>query len=273
MTAPGAFADSPVPQQNTDLDRCVEAFQQALNAGRRPPLEAFLPPACDATSVLLELVHVELEFRLKHGEPAGAAEYIARYPQLGNDAAVRCGLVAVEQRFRQRRAAPAGDNGAGEPPTVCLPHGPLPDGGAGSLPTVPGYEIRAQLGAGGTAVVYQALQLDLNRTVALKMLYPGAMGNPEQRARFRTEAEAVARLQHPHIVAVHAVGQHEGRPFLTMEFLAGGSLADRLRGEPQPPRQAAALLETLARAVQYAHEHGVVHRDLKPANVLLQIAD
>src|SRR5205823_2346131 len=109
----------------------------------------------------------------------------------------------------------------------------------------------------------------LNRTVALKMILAGTHADAEDRARFQTEAEAVAGLQHPNIVAVHEVGTHAGRPFFSLEYLEGGNLAGQLAGTPQPPRQAAALVETLARAVHYAHQRGIVHRDLKPANILL----
>jgi WD40 repeat protein len=136
-------------------------------------------------------------------------------------------------------------------------------------PAVPGYEIVAELGRGGMGVVYQARQTALDRTVALKMILAGAHAGTEERRRFQAEAEAAARLQHPNIVQVHEVGEAAGLPYCSLEFCPGGSLADRLRGEPLPPREAAALVETLARAVQAAHAAGVVHRDLKPANVLL----
>jgi serine/threonine protein kinase len=106
--------------------------------------------------------------------------------------------------------------------------------------------------------------------VALKMLRAEEDLDADLRARFRVEAEAVARLQHPHIVQVYEVGEQDGRPFLALEFAAGGSLADAIHGTPQPARQAAELLETLARAMHHAHEHGIVHRDLKPGNVLLK---
>src|SRR5262249_29286928 len=109
----------------------------------------------------------------------------------------------------------------------------------------------------------------LNRFVALKMLTTGAYAGPHERARFQREAEAVARLRHTHIVQVHDVGDHEGRPYFTMEFLEGGSLALALAGAPQPARQAAALVATVAEAMQAAHQGGIVHRDLKPANILL----
>jgi serine/threonine-protein kinase len=118
-------------------------------------------------------------------------------------------------------------------------------------------------------VVYKARQLGLKRTVALKMVLAGAHAGPEQLARFRLEAEAVARLRHPGIVAIHALGEHDGCPFFALEYLEGGSLAQRLAGRPLPPRQAAALVEALAAAVECAHRAGIVHRDLKPGNVLL----
>jgi Protein kinase domain len=132
-----------------------------------------------------------------------------------------------------------------------------------------GYTILAELGRGGMGVVYKAKHLQLGRVVALKMILSGAHARPTDLARFQTEAEAIARLQHPNIVQVHEVGEHEGKPFFSLEFCAGGSLDQKLKGTPLPPVDAARLLETLARAMQAAHEKNVIHRDLKPANVLL----
>ena len=129
--------------------------------------------------------------------------------------------------------------------------------------------MQAFLGRGGMGVVYKARHRRLNRPVALKMLIAGAYAGPPERARFQREAEAVASLHHANIVAVYDVGDHEGCPYFTMELLEGGSLAQALAGTPQPARQAAALLITLAEAVQVAHQAGIVHRDLKPANILL----
>jgi serine/threonine protein kinase len=136
------------------------------------------------------------------------------------------------------------------------------------LPRVPGYEVEALLGRGGMGVVYKARHLALKRTVALKMLV-ASHPHPADRARFRAEAEAVARLQHPNIVQIHEVGEVEGRPFLALEYVAGGSLAERLAGQPLPPRDTARLVATLAEAMHLAHSRNLVHRDLKPANVLL----
>src|SRR5207302_9801523 len=110
---------------------------------------------------------------------------------------------------------------------------------------------------------------DLQRLVALKRILAGAGADIQQLARFRAEAELLAQLQHPHIVQIHEIGTQQGLPYLALEYVDGGNLAERLAGTPQPPRQAAELVELLARAVQTAHERGIMHRDLKPANVLL----
>ena len=138
-----------------------------------------------------------------------------------------------------------------------------------ALPQIAGFEILEVIGHGGMGVVYKARQLRLNRLVALKMVLAGVNASPQDLARFRTEAEAVAQLQHPGIVQIFEIGEQEGCPFLSLEYVGGGSLAQHLDGTPVAPRQAAELVLALARAVQHAHEKGIVHRDLKPANVLL----
>jgi WD40 repeat protein len=140
---------------------------------------------------------------------------------------------------------------------------------AASVVAVPGYEILRVLGRGGMGVVYQARHLALKRIVALKMILAGGHAGPQELARFRLEAEAVARLQHPNIVQVFEVGESEGHPFCALEFVDGGTLASKINGQGLPGLDAARLVETLARAVQLAHSRNVVHRDLKPANVLL----
>jgi serine/threonine-protein kinase len=132
------------------------------------------------------------------------------------------------------------------------------------------YQILHELGRGGMGVVYAALDRRLGRTVALKTLHAGpAASSPEAVARFRAEAEAVARIRHPGIVGIHEIGEHAGLPYFALEYCEGGPLSARLGGRPQNPRRSAALLAAVARAVQAAHEAGVVHRDLKPANILL----
>ncbi len=140
---------------------------------------------------------------------------------------------------------------------------------APALPSIQGYELLEVIGHGGMGVVYKARQLGLNRVVALKMVLAGANASPHSLARFRTEAEAVAQLAHPNIVQIYEIGEQNACPFLALEYVGGGSLAQQLDGTPVPPRQAAEIVLALAAAVQHAHERGIVHRDLKPANVLL----
>jgi serine/threonine-protein kinase len=172
---------------------------------------------------------------------------------------VRRRLAALEAAYRALETTPPEGTGGGQA-------GSSPPGAGDS---VPGYEILGELGRGGMGVVYQARQVKLNRLVALKMILAGGHAGAEELARFTTEAQAIARLQHPHIVQIHEVGEHHGRPFFSLEFCPGGSLEKKLAGTPLPPTEAAGLVEKLARAMHAAHQKGVVHRDLKPANVLL----
>ncbi len=158
-------------------------------------------------------------------------------------------------------------------PTVVENLGPAsgsPLAASGSRPPhFPGYEVLRELGSGGMGIIYLALQVRLNRLVALKTIRSGPNAEPELLQRFQTEGEAVARLHHPHIVQIHEVGQVEGMPFFCLEYCSGGSLADRLREGPLLPNQAVQVLVQIADAVHAAHVAGVIHRDLKPANILL----
>jgi serine/threonine protein kinase len=139
-----------------------------------------------------------------------------------------------------------------------------------ALPNIPGYELLKELGRGGMGVVYQALQVSLKRVVALKMLLAAGPATEKALARFRSEAETLARLHDPHIVLVYDVGEFEGQPYFTMEYVAGPSLDRRLASRAQDPFASARMMETIARAVHAVHEAGIIHRDLKPANVLLE---
>ncbi|HVS36218.1 MAG TPA: protein kinase [Gemmataceae bacterium] len=152
------------------------------------------------------------------------------------------------------------------PPRDALtPHPPRD----AALPRIPGYEVEAVLGRGGMGIVFRARHLRLKRLVALKMALAGDFAEPRERERFPREAEAAAGLRHPNVVQIYDVGEADGRPYLTMELIEGGSLAQKLAGAPQPTREAAALLAVLAGAVHAAHTCGIIHRDLKPGNVLL----
>jgi tRNA A-37 threonylcarbamoyl transferase component Bud32 len=145
----------------------------------------------------------------------------------------------------------------------------LTPGESREYPEIPGYEILGICGLGGMGVVYRARQRGANRLVALRMIRAVEHASPTERLRFQIEAEAVARLQHPHIVPLHEVGEVRGQHFFSLEFCDGGTLTEQLKKQRPTPREAAALIETLARAMHYAHLRGVVHRDLKPGNVLL----
>jgi serine/threonine-protein kinase len=181
-------------------------------------------------------------------------------------------LLACDARLRAASAEGLLDSPLVRPPQKATHSAEPPQStevrtGTPPLPSVPGYALVRELGRGGMGVVYLAQQLRLNRPVAVKM--PSVGLRAEEWARFRTEAEATARLQHPNIVQVHQTGEHQGRPFLVMELVEGGNLAHQLAQAPLAPRPAAQLLEKLARAIHYAHRRGIIHRDLKPANVLL----
>ena len=179
-----------------------------------------------------------------------------------------------ESRDPSNAASPAAAEAPAPPPseqateTYRPPDASAPSA-IGGPASVRGYEILREVGRGGMGVVYQARHVQLDRVVALKMILAGGHAGEAELARFKTEAQAVARLQHPNIVQIFEVGEHDGLPFFSLEFCAGGSLDKKLKGTPVSPRRSAQIVETLARAMHAAHEAGVVHRDLKPANVLV----
>ena len=170
-----------------------------------------------------------------------------------------------------------------EPPTASAPPadgtriqepGSTADGGpaarpAEPLPDLPGYELLGELGRGDMGVVYHARDVALGRAVAVKLMLAGEYATAPARDRFLAEAAAMARLAHPHVVPVLQFGRHAGLPFLVMEYVPGGTLADRFAAGPLPPAELVGLLEPVARAVGHVHRLGLVHRDLKPANVLI----
>jgi serine/threonine-protein kinase len=157
-------------------------------------------------------------------------------------------------------------------PSTPAPRVLSPQAQAGApLPEIPGYEVLAVLGRGGHGIVYRVRHLKLKRLAALKMLLTGQYASPAELARFTREAEAIAALQHPNILQIYDIGEVDGRPYFTMEFVGGGSLAEKLEGIPQPAQYSASITEILARAIHTAHLAGIIHRDVKPSNVLLSL--
>src|SRR5688572_9293814 len=135
------------------------------------------------------------------------------------------------------------------------------------------YELLEEVASGGMGIVYKARQMSLNRIVAVKLLLFGRFSHPEFVQRFRVEAAAAAALQHPNIVAIHEVGEHDGQPYFSMDYVEGTNLADLVREHALPPKRAAVHLKQIAEAIHFAHQKGVLHRDLKPSNVLLDQFD
>jgi hypothetical protein len=207
---------------------------------------------------LLELI-VRFEELREAGQTVDIAELCQECPEL-------------EQALRQRVQALGELNAALASEATLLSDASLADGIADQpdeFPGLPGFEILRELGRGGMGVVYQARQTTLDRLVALKVLLGGRHASASSRARFKAEVESIARLQHPNLIQVFEVGEHEGHTYFSMEFVGGGNLEERFGSGPQRAHEAAELVAILAGAMQAAHDRGVIHRDLKPANVLL----
>jgi tetratricopeptide (TPR) repeat protein/predicted Ser/Thr protein kinase len=246
------------------LDRLCDDQVRRWNAGQRVPAEAYLaqhPTLQDESEAAFELIYGEYLLREERGESPTPEEFHWRFPRYADRLARQLELHAVLN--------------SGNSPATTIADAPRHGGAAdGDRPVrsaalAPGYEILAELGRGGMGAVYKAWQFSLKRVVALKLIRADAYANAGAAARFHGEAEAAARFQHPNIVHVYEVGEHEGSGFLVLEYVAGGGLDRKLSGSLQDPHDSARLIETLARAIHYAHQRGIVHRDLKPANVLL----
>jgi serine/threonine-protein kinase len=234
-------AQPPVESENRDerLARLLEGMTADYRSGRQPDLARLAVEHPDLSGELREL---------------WAAVMIA------DAVAQRSSSCMVMES--QKSLPDATDNG--QPATDR--------GGSAQLPCRVGdYDLLTELGRGGMGVVYQARQVSLDRMVAVKTLLRGAMASAADVARFRAEAEAVARLDHPGIVPVYEVGELDGQPFFSMKLVAGVTLARRLADGPLAPREAAALLAPICRAIHFAHQQGVLHRDLKPSNILIDL--
>ncbi len=260
-------------------------------AGQRDSLEALGPQFAQLSGNsehLLDLIYHEILIREEFGEIPRLEDYSLRFPEyvdrlhrlfavhgaLENDSSDNIGT-DFDSRFSHADDSPFDDltsdrdSSENDRSGKCTPQWPRKARVSLAVDAPPGYELLEEIGRGGMAVVYRARQLILNRTVAIKMLLGGSMASQEVLARIQQEARAVAQLQHPGIVQIHEVGEHRGLPFLSLEFVPGGTLHEWLNGQPLSPLEACRIVEQLARITHFAHEQGIVHRDLKPANVLL----
>jgi hypothetical protein len=217
-------------------------------------------PSSSEREQRLEQVLADYLHAVEAGTPPDRDEMLRRHPELAGDlASFFRNRDAVERLAEPLRQGPSQDATVGAT-------GPA----VGSMVRYFGdYELLEEVARGGMGVVYRARQVSLERVVALKMILAGQLASAADVARFHREAQTAANLRHPSIVAIHEVGEHDGQHYFSMDFIDGSSLADRLRRQPLPPAEAAALLVVVARAIGHAHRHGVLHRDIKPSNILI----
>lgn len=253
-------SDDPGQRQ---LRQAAAALDRALRSGRAARAEEWLrscPAVASDDDLAIELIYGEYVSRESMGETPSAQEYYDRFPAHAS----RLSRLFDVDALLAEGGAPSDATPA--PGVDTLPQSPAAIAPARRIGP---FELIEKLGGGGMGVVYRARQDRPSREVALKLLRAGADAHASELFRFRREAEAASRLQHPNIVTVYSVGEHEGQPYLAMELVTGGDLRSRLNGRPMSPGDAARLVQTLALAIAAAHEAGVVHRDLKPANVLM----
>jgi serine/threonine-protein kinase len=274
------------------VDQACDRFETAWRAGDWPCIEGYLDAVPEACRLILlhELLKLELELRAEVGEQPSPEEYRRRFP--GQRAGIDQIFGESHARSEPRSTLPDEVLGFGVPdanaPTVDmrtldLDPGQLPElaDGAGALGRLVGeYVVLDRLGSGGMGVVYRALQRSAGRFVALKLIRADWCGesteitNREAEIRFRHEAQALAQLEHDHIVPLYEAGHAAGLLFFSMRLIKGRSLGQMVLSEgPLPPRRAAYYIEAMARAIQYAHEHKILHRDIKPGNILVDESD
>ncbi len=277
---------TPLPDSPTwsHCEGLIQAFEHAWRQGLAPAIRDYLrADGPDRRALLVELVHVDLEFRLKSGDSARVESYLRDFPELAGDRPVTLELIAAEYGLRRRhrddvtldeyrRRFPEyleellGRLAGADDDTVA-PAGKAPPADSAERPAVPGYEVVEQLGRGGMGVVFKAHDANLARHVALKFLPAEYARDPERLERFRREARTASALNHPHICTVHALDEHAGRPFIVMEFIDGLTLRALVRRRPAV-EEVARLVGQAAQALAAAHAAGVVHRDVKPENIM-----
>jgi serine/threonine-protein kinase len=208
----------------------------------------------------LAAVIEQLTLAMRGGDSLSLEQAVHAHPEFADDLRALWGTLLIAEELATIIPEPIAASDA-------------PAFSSASLPRRMGdYELFEEIGRGGMGVVYRARQISLNRPVAVKMILRGELATAADRARFRSEAESAARLEHPNIVAIHEVGEEAEQPYFSMHYVAGTTLARRLAEGPLPPREAAELLIPVCRAVMHAHERGVLHRDLKPSNILIDLA-
>lgn len=256
------------------VDNACDLFERAWIAGERPSIESALLIASETIreSLLPELLHIEIFHRIKRRDDSLLSEYAQRFPavdtrliQLIIEKQMASDTASARQQVI-RSSASTGDDHAETVSRDGQRTRPHP------TPNLPGYEILGELGRGGMGVVYQARQIELGRTVAIKMVLAADEGAPDADiVRLRREAAAIAQLNDPRIVQLFEIGIYQGKPYLVMEFVPGRTLADMIQQALPPPRVAAQLVSEIARSIHEVHKRNIVHRDLKPANILVRV--
>ncbi|MCA9138518.1 MAG: serine/threonine protein kinase, partial [Planctomycetales bacterium] len=283
----------------SEREAVIEAFEEAWNGDSVPDLDAFIEDVGDVT--LIELVHVDLENRIKAGVPRAIEHYLQTYPELAiGEVAIE--LIAAEYKLRKRsdltvhpvdyqnrfprwseeivsRFKVIDDQelnlNRAEQETVAVTQDALQTDqnllstvAKESLPAIPGYEVLALVAAGGMGIVFKARDESLGRLVAIKLPRQELSDDAEGQERFLREARASAKLRHANICPIHEIGQIDGKPYIVMGFVEGQTLHDTKK-QGITARDAVNIVAKTALAVDYAHGHGIIHRDIKPANILI----
>jgi WD40 repeat protein len=269
MSEPAFRSLSSLPPDEARLvdDLCAR-FEDDWKKGERPRIEDYQPEVREAVwpALFRELLALEVVYRVRQGEQPRLEDYRARFPQFEEQLAPLLVELLAEQAsvVARKSLLPATVPEAASSPSAWT-----------YAPSIPGYDILSEVGKGGQGVVYKAWHQGLKRHVVLKMIRPDRSLSEAEQKRFETDANTISQFQNPHIVQIHDIGKwkpegsEQSLPYFVLEFCPGGSLARKLAATPQQPTEAAKIVETLARAVQVAHDKNIIHRDLKPANVLI----